>query len=146
MIWRGFDAICVCPLIDHGQQPMKFILYIVSLLHVPFNMLENENCDVDKPKVRCSMKVNGWCSAFTLPHPFPWNSFIVKISCSYTGVVPGSTANSSWKLRWFPECFTHYKLVQHWKEKGWRKKRRTKRRNKSKIKPKNKTDYFMSFK
>ena len=101
---------------------------------------------LDKPKVRCSMKVNGWCSAFTLPHPFPWNSFIVKISCSYTGVVPGSTANSSWKLRWFPECFTHYKLVQHWKEKGWRKKRRTKRRNKSKIKPKNKTDYFMSFK
>ena len=24
VIWRGFDAICVlCPLIDHGQQPMK---------------------------------------------------------------------------------------------------------------------------
>ena len=23
MIRRGFDAICVCPLIDHGQQPMK---------------------------------------------------------------------------------------------------------------------------
>ena len=21
VIWRGFDAICVCPLIDHGQQP-----------------------------------------------------------------------------------------------------------------------------
>ena len=23
VIWRGFDAICVCLLIDHGQQPMK---------------------------------------------------------------------------------------------------------------------------
>ena len=23
VIWRGFDAICVCPLIDHGEQPMK---------------------------------------------------------------------------------------------------------------------------
>ena len=21
--WRGFDRICVCPLIDHGQQPKK---------------------------------------------------------------------------------------------------------------------------
>ena len=23
VIWRGFDVICVCHLIDHGQQPMK---------------------------------------------------------------------------------------------------------------------------
>ena len=23
VIWRGFDVIRVCPLIDHGQQPMK---------------------------------------------------------------------------------------------------------------------------
>ena len=23
VIWRGFDVICVCPLIDHGQQSMK---------------------------------------------------------------------------------------------------------------------------
>ena len=23
VIWRGIDAICVSPLIDHGQQPMK---------------------------------------------------------------------------------------------------------------------------
>ena len=23
VIWRGFDVICVCPLIDHGQQPIK---------------------------------------------------------------------------------------------------------------------------
>ena len=22
VIWRGFDAICVCPLIDYGQQPI----------------------------------------------------------------------------------------------------------------------------
>ena len=31
--WRGFDAICVCPLIDHGQQPMNtevMLLYKLS--------------------------------------------------------------------------------------------------------------------
>ena len=34
VIWRGFDAICVCvcPLIDHGQQPMKTHTE-VTLLH-----------------------------------------------------------------------------------------------------------------
>ena len=39
VIWRGFDAICVCPLIDHGQQPMKMptevtLLYIYIYLFV----------------------------------------------------------------------------------------------------------------
>ena len=33
MIWRGFDAICVCPLIDHSQQPMK--------MHTEFPLLYN---------------------------------------------------------------------------------------------------------
>ena len=32
VIWRGFDVICVCPLIDHGQQPMKMRTE-VTLLH-----------------------------------------------------------------------------------------------------------------
>ena len=32
MIWRWFDAICVCPLLDHGQQPMEMHTE-VTLLH-----------------------------------------------------------------------------------------------------------------
>ena len=39
VIWRGFDAICVCPLIDHGQQPMKMptevtLLYIYIYIYI----------------------------------------------------------------------------------------------------------------
>ena len=34
VIWRGFDAICVCPLIEHGQQPMK--------MHTEVTLLNNK--------------------------------------------------------------------------------------------------------
>ena len=32
VIWCEFDVICVCPFIDHSQQPMK-MLTEVTLLH-----------------------------------------------------------------------------------------------------------------
>ena len=48
-MWRGFDAICVCHLIDHGQQPMKMhievTLYKLTNRHPfscvwgPYNLL-----------------------------------------------------------------------------------------------------------
>ena len=36
VIWRGFDAICVCvcPLIDHGQQPMKMHTEVTLLYNM----------------------------------------------------------------------------------------------------------------
>ena len=34
VIWRGFDAICVRPLIDHGQQPMKMHTEVTLLYKV----------------------------------------------------------------------------------------------------------------
>ena len=41
--WRdccGFDAICLCPLIDHGQQPMK-IHTEVTLLYIRLYQIKN---------------------------------------------------------------------------------------------------------
>ena len=32
--WRGFDANCVCPLSDHGQQPMKMPTDVTLLYNV----------------------------------------------------------------------------------------------------------------
>ena len=34
MIWCGFDAICVCSLIDYGQQPMKMHTEVMLLYNV----------------------------------------------------------------------------------------------------------------
>ena len=32
--WCGFDAICVCPLIDHGQQPMKMHTEVALYIYI----------------------------------------------------------------------------------------------------------------
>ena len=37
--WRGFDVICVCPLVDNGQQPIKMhtevpLLYIYIYIYI----------------------------------------------------------------------------------------------------------------
>ena len=34
VLWRGFDAIYVCPLIDHGQQPMKMHTEVTLLYNL----------------------------------------------------------------------------------------------------------------
>ena len=39
VIWRGFDAICVCPLIDHGQQPMKLHTEVTLLYKIKYHRL-----------------------------------------------------------------------------------------------------------
>ena len=39
VIWRGFDVICVCPLIDHGQQPMKMHTEVTLLYKLPFSLI-----------------------------------------------------------------------------------------------------------
>ena len=36
VIWRGFDGNCVCPLIDHGQQPMKMHTEVTLLYKRPY--------------------------------------------------------------------------------------------------------------
>ena len=37
VIWHGFDIICVCPLIDHGQQPMEVhteVMLLYKILYI----------------------------------------------------------------------------------------------------------------
>ena len=36
VIWRGFDGNCVCPLIAHGQQPMKMHTEVTLLYKRPY--------------------------------------------------------------------------------------------------------------
>ena len=36
--WRGFDSICVCPLIDRGQQPMK--MHTEATLLYKYNVIQ----------------------------------------------------------------------------------------------------------
>ena len=38
--WRAFDAICVCPLIDYGQQPMKMHTEVTLLYKYVYRMYE----------------------------------------------------------------------------------------------------------
>ena len=35
----GFDAICVCPLIDHGQQPMKMHTEVTLLYKYKYTVI-----------------------------------------------------------------------------------------------------------
>ena len=41
VIWRGFDAICVCPLIDDGQQPLKMHIEVTLLYDEWWEALDN---------------------------------------------------------------------------------------------------------
>ena len=36
VMWRRFDSICVCSLIDHGQQPMKMQTEVTLLCNKNF--------------------------------------------------------------------------------------------------------------
>ena len=47
VIWRGFDAICVCPLIDHGQQPMKMHTEVTLLYNVKYIILNLQSIPWD---------------------------------------------------------------------------------------------------
>ena len=39
VIWRGFDVICVCPLIGHVQQPMKMHTEVTLLYNTLYMAL-----------------------------------------------------------------------------------------------------------
>ena len=54
VIWRGFDVICVCPLIDHSQQPMKMHTEVTLLYKCQYYYLNAraaaEKCPIFKKK------------------------------------------------------------------------------------------------
>ena len=54
MICRGFDVICVCPLIEHGQQPMKMHTEVTLL----YNTVQLLNNDAMKNRVNIETESN----------------------------------------------------------------------------------------
>ena len=44
--WHEFDAICVCPLIDHGQQPMKMHTEVMLLYKIKYTTMETLNTEI----------------------------------------------------------------------------------------------------